>query len=168
MSSDILQKAEQFQNFSIKKCNAHFLAAETYKRRNLQLGIPVTVLTAVVATSVFGTLSQSEKIVWLVIATGTVSVLASILSALQTFLRFSETAQEHHSAAIGYEGMRRRLDIFILSQRENEQRGDGISELQEISSELDRIAGTAPTIPDKIYDAVDWRPASQRTHPPSD
>ena len=70
---------------------------------------------AVVATSIFGLLSKKDKIVWLVIATGAISVLASILSALQTFLKFSETAQEHHSAAVAYEGMRRRLDIFILS-----------------------------------------------------
>ena len=93
MSPDIVQKVEQFQNFSIKKCNAHYLDAETYKRRNLKLGVTVTILMAVVVTSIFGTLSQNDKIVWLVIATGTISVLASILSALQTFLKFSETAQ---------------------------------------------------------------------------
>lgn len=165
MTLNTLEKAEQFQNFSIKKCNAHYKAAENNKRRNLQLGIPVTVLTATVATSVFGTLSQNEKIVWLIFLTGVLAVLASVLSALQTFLKFPETAREHHSAAVAYEGIRRKLDIFLLKYANDTDGSGGISELNNISLELDHIAKTAPTLPDAVYDSVKWRPASQRSFP---
>src|SRR4051812_10567533 len=128
MLTDIVEKAEQFQNYSIKKCNAHYLAAEINGRKNRWLGIPVTALTAVVATSIFGTLSQKETIIWLSILTGGLSVVAAILSSLQTFLRYSEIAQDHRIAAVAYESMRRSLDLFLLKYRLSDDRQAALDE----------------------------------------
>jgi hypothetical protein len=164
MLHDVVEKAEQFQNFSIKKCNAHYLAAEVNGRKNLRLGIPVTVLTAAVATSIFGTLAQEQRTVWVAILTGALSVLATILSALQTFLRYSELSQTHRIAAVAYEGVRRKLDLFILKYKALDDRQAALEELSQISAELDGVADKAPTLPDAIYDAVKWRPASHRSY----
>jgi len=163
MAEDILEKAKQFQNFCIKKCNAHYLAAETSARRNQWFGIPTAILTAIVATSIFGTLSQKETIVWLSILTGGLSVLAAVLSSLQTFLRFSEIAQEHRVAAVGFESMRRKIDLFLLKYRGSDDRLAALDRLEKLSSDIDAISQSCPTLPDAIYDAVKWRPASVRT-----
>lgn len=164
---DILSKAEQFQNLSIKKTNAHYLAAEIYSRRHLTLGIPVTISTSIVATSIFATLTQQTQIFWLSLGTGALSICAAVLSGLQTFLRYSDLAGEHRSAAVSYESLRRTLDLFILEFRDNKKRDDALKRLTEIAARLDSIAEAAPTLPDSIYDAVKWRPASVRTYPPT-
>jgi len=164
---DILWKAEQFQNLSIKKTNAHYAAAELYSARNLKLGIPVTVATSIVATSIFATLSTSTndpKNVWVSVITGTLSIGAAILSGLQTFLRYSEVSAEHRRAAVGYESLRRALDLFILQYKNGEDRTSALNGLQELAAKLDAIAEAAPTLPDYIYDSLKWRPASEKTY----
>ena len=162
MLEDVLEKAEQFQNFCIKKCNAHYLAAEINGKRNRFFGIPVAAITAVVATSIFGTLSQKETVVWLSIITGGLSILAAILSSLQTFLRYSEVAQEHRTAAVGFESMRRKLDLFLLKYRGSDDRQAALDRLEKLSADIDAISQNSPTLPDAVYDAVKWRPASVR------
>ena len=162
---DIIEKAEQFQNLCIKKTNAHYLAAEIFSGRNLRLGIPVTIATSVVATSIFATLTQQTQILWLSIVTGVVSVGASILSGLQTFLRYSDLAGEHRRAAVAYESVRRAFDLFALEFRHSTDRVAALKRLGEISSRIDSIVDAAPTLPDHIYDSVKWRPAAIRTFP---
>jgi hypothetical protein len=160
---DILSKAEQFQNLSIKKAIAHYAAAELYSRRHLRLGVPVTIATSMVATSIFATLSQDAQIRWLSVATGVLSIGAAVLSGLQTFLRYSDLSGEHRRAAVAYESVRRALDLFNLGYKQSDDRVAALKRLGKISSKLDAIAEAAPTLPDKIYDAVKWRPASERT-----
>jgi hypothetical protein len=135
-------------------CNAHYFAAERNSRKNQWLGIPVTALTALVATSIFGTLSQKETILWLSILTGGFSVAAVILSSLQTFLRYSEIAQEHRSAAVAYESMRRNFDLFLLKYRSSDNREAALADLQKLSGNLDSISEKAPTVSDAVYDAA--------------
>jgi hypothetical protein len=161
---DILTKAEQFQNLSIKKTNAHYAAAEIFARRHLKLGIPVTVATSVVATSIFATLTQDTKTLWVSLVTGTLSIGAAILSGLQTFLRYSDLSEQHRRAAVAYESIRRSLDLFTLEYKHSDERSAALKRLAEIATKIDLTADAAPTLPDYIYDSVKWRPASHRTY----
>jgi hypothetical protein len=161
---DILTKAEQFQNLSIKKTNAHYAAAEIFAGRDLKLGIPVTVATSIVATSIFATLTQDTKTLWISLVTGTLSIGAAILSGLQTFLRYSDLSARHRRAAVAYESIRRSLDLFNLEYKQSDDRSAALKRLAEIATKLDLTADAAPTLPDSIYDSVKWRPASHRTY----
>jgi Protein of unknown function (DUF4231) len=123
---------------------AHYDAAEQLHRRNYQLGVPVVVLSAIVATSVFATISQDPGI-WSHIAVGIVSIAVAVLSALQTFFRFAERAEQHRAAAIRYGIINReleRLRTFAPSNQEGAQ-----SVVMQIEQKLNDLAEHTPAIP---------------------
>jgi hypothetical protein len=96
--------------------HGHRLMADRLRRRYLLLGIPVVVLTTLIGTSAFASISkaQGNSIQGLeidpdivLLAVGTISVLAAVLSSLQTFLRHATRAEGHRIAALRYETLRR-------------------------------------------------------------
>jgi amino acid transporter len=113
---EIIEKAYQyFHTYSIIG-RAHYIAWEKAARRNKWLGIPVVITTTIVGTAIFGTLQESPGVAWKITA-GLLSLLAAVLSALQTTLKYSELAEKHKTAGAKYAAMRRRLDIFVLKHR---------------------------------------------------
>src|SRR3712207_131552 len=75
----------------------HFKAAARCESRNVNLGVPVTILSAVTGTTIFASLAISPT-VWAKILVGLLSLTAAVLASLQTFLRYDERAQEHKEA----------------------------------------------------------------------
>jgi hypothetical protein len=149
VSDDVIETATRYAASCTNKSRCHFLAAERNKAKNLWLGIPTTIITTLVATSVFGTLAQKGEYFWLSVITGACSILAAVLSGLQTFLRFSESSQEHKSAAIAYQ--------FLLSYADGTHRDASLAELKTLVQELNEIDKLAPTIPDSVFDEVERR-----------
>ena len=150
---DIIEKAYQyFRNYSIIG-RAHYIAWEKAARRNNWLGIPVVITTTIVGTAIFGTLQESPGIAWKITA-GLLSLLAAVLSALQTTLKYSELAEKHKAAGAKYAALRRRLDIFLLKHRgeSEDSRRIALEEFEEIATELAKLADESPSIPDKVYD----------------
>jgi len=150
---DIIEKAHQyFRNYSIIG-RAHYIAWEKAARKNKWLGIPVVITTTIVGTAIFGTLQGSPGVAWKITA-GLLSLLAAVLSALQTTLKYSELAEKHKTAGARYAAMRRRLDIFVLKHRgdSEENRKFALQEFEEIATEFAKLAQESPSIPDKVYD----------------
>ncbi len=59
---------------------------------------------------------------------------------MQTSLKYSELSEKHKVAGAKYASMRRRLDVFILTYR-NESNGDrekALKEFEEIAPSLER------------------------------
>src|SRR5438552_12181815 len=71
---------------------AHYEAAKALDSANYRLGIPVTVLSTLVGTTIYATLRKQVDIPVQVVV-GSISVLAAILAGVQTFLRFGERAE---------------------------------------------------------------------------
>ena len=158
--NDLLQTAEDYRFYAQKKSNAHYRMAESAAASGRRFGIPVTIATTIVGTSIFATFSSPHQNVILVITTGLLSLGAAVLSALQTFFNFSETAAQHKAAAAAYEEVRHELDAFLLDNAECESiehKKTAIEELRKISLHLDEIAKRVPTTPDKVYDSVQTR-----------
>jgi hypothetical protein len=156
---DVLFRAEQYQNLSIKKAQAHYNAADMFARRNVMLGAPVTVATSVVATSIFATLGQEKSNIAIMAITGSLSSAAAVLSGLQTFLRYSDQASAHRRPGVSYESVRRALDLFALEYRPSTDRAAALKALGDVAVKLDVIAEAEPTVPQYIYDRVKWTPA---------
>ncbi|SRR6266849_5606183 len=151
---DVIRKAQDYSKYSQKISNAHYAMAENAKGYNKRLGIPATVVTLIVGTSIFATIS-SERILWLQIATGLLSVGAAVLSGLQTFFKYSDVEAQHKEAAARYEAAWHKLDHFILKYSSGEsQRSVAVDALLKIAEELDGISKASPTIPDSVYDSV--------------
>src|SRR5919197_2648456 len=95
---------------------AHYKLASGLRRKNLMLGIPVVICSSVVGTSLFATLTDPKAAIppTFKIAIGSISLVAAILAALQTFLRFGERAEKHVVAADWYAAVRRDIDQLLV------------------------------------------------------
>ena len=90
---------------------SHHAASELYSACHLFIGIPAAIFSAIVGTTIFSALSSSTEIdIWLKFLVGFISIVAAILTACQTFLRFSERADAHKSAAFQFAQLRRRIE----------------------------------------------------------
>ena len=153
----ILEQAESYRRYAQRKSNAHYLLAERNKNKHTLLGMFVTLFSTIVSTAIFATISKQQTTDRIQIVTGFLSVSAAVLSAFQTFFHFSEMSQQHKNAATSYEAIRHRLDIFLLTNSDlsnSDIKQTSLNDIIEIAAQLNKIAETAPTIPDKIWDTI--------------
>lgn len=159
----ILDNADSYRRYVQRKSNAHYLLADNNKVYHKWLGILATLSSSVVgSTIVAGIIKQANTTV--VDKNGTVqiiallvSVAAIVLSALQTFFKFSDISQQHKQAAASYESLRHKLDIYLLTYEANpapEAIANALEEFKKISDEIDKVAASAPTVPNKVWDKI--------------
>jgi hypothetical protein len=131
---------------------AHYIAAVSASRMNKLFGIPVIVITAVVGTTIFGTLEQNPNH-WLRIAAGLFSLAGTILASLQTTLGFAQTAEKHKSAGEAYRSIQRKFEMFELKFRPSipATRDQAVGELEQLVNILDELPKSFPTLPDCFY-----------------
>ena len=146
--------------------HGHRLMADRLRRRYFLLGIPVVVFTTLVGTSAFASLSGASNssittrnadsdVVLLIV--GGISVLAAVLSSLQTFLRYATRAEGHRIAALRYETLRREMaETLALSP---EFRGQPDRDLDNARNRMDRYAKESPTIGERM-----WQSLGQKFH----
>ena len=131
----------------------HYKSAEIAAKRHKAIGIPSVAISAVVATSIFSTLSENVHVGWR-IATGVVALAAAILAALQAFLNFGDQAEKHKAAGARYGGVRRRIDLFIVefSEATDADREKALAQLKSLAEELGQLASDSPTLSGALYD----------------
>jgi len=141
--------------------HGHRLMADRMRRRHLLLGIPVVIFTTLVGTSAFAAISKAQgdsiqhvgfdpdKVLFLV---GTISVLAAILSSLQTFLRYATRAEGHRIAALRYETLRRDMATTLALPRD--ARGAPDRSLDSVRNRMDRYAKESPTIGEREWEKI--------------
>ena len=127
----------------------HYECGAYFSRMNYWLGIPTIAFTTIVGTAVFATLEKSSD-GELKIAIGLISILASLLAALQTFLGFSERAVEHKRTAAGYSVVRRELEYLKTFHGDNEQ--ELAQRLKKVQQDMDHLAELSPGVPRRIWD----------------
>ena len=131
----------------------NFIAAARYERRNKLLGLPTIILSTVVGTAIFASVGEGTMAKpWVKIVTGLLSVAAAVLSSLQTFLSYAESAQKHKAAGQKYGVLRREIEAAL----------ELASDTQPIPPELyksvrtawDAVDLEAPPLPQDIYDRL--------------
>ena len=95
-----------------KSEKSHYRSATSCRIFNYSLGIPLVIITVIVASDIFGLLEkaaqmqypwQADKNMELEASiVAILSVMAPVLAALQTFLRFPERAEQHRNAAVKF------------------------------------------------------------------
>jgi hypothetical protein len=139
----------------------HRLMADRLRRRHLLIGIPVVVLTTLVGTSAFASLNsaQSDSITTrgvdsdvALLLVGTISVIAAVLSSLQTFLRYATRAEAHRIAALRYETLRREMAKELTIPRE--ARGDPDRDLDSARQRMDRYSKESPNIGERQWNKL--------------
>ena len=126
----------------------HSRAAAWCTRMGRILGIPVVVFAVVVGTTIFATLTESPN-VSLRVAAGLLSMLAAVLSGVQTFLDYSGRAQQHHQAAVGYSRLRKEVEEFLSF---DSQPDDQKQFMQETRAKWDALKESSLDVSQAIYD----------------
>jgi Protein of unknown function (DUF4231) len=124
---------------------SHYAAEQRYERLHYLLGIPAAILAAIVGTAVFTSLTTSLD-PRIKIAVGLTSVIAAVLSGLQTFLRYSERAERHRVTATKYSAARRKIEqVLIYPDRVT------YDVVNEIRTLIDTLAGDAPNLSLRLW-----------------
>lgn len=127
---------------------AHYEAAKALDSANFRLGIPVTVLSMLVGTTIYATL-QKQVDIRVQVMVGAISVLAAILAGVQTFLRFGERAEKHRSTAASYGEVRRSIEVTTtLPFQLRPPVGEYLSQTEK---KLNDLARAAPNVSDQIF-----------------
>ena len=132
--------------------SAHYLLASRMRRRNLGVGVPAVIFSAVVGTSLFATLSDANLARPLRVVIGVISVMAAVLAALQPFFGFSQRAERHVIAADWYSAVRRQLEELIALP--SGERGPPKECLDGIRKEMSKIGQQAPEIGEHLWSKV--------------
>ena len=121
---------------------AHRTCTKFYYKLNLILGIASTILSTIVGTSVFVSLSNNPSS-YMQILVGLLSLLAAVISGLMTFLKLSESAIKHENSSAKYSSTCRQIEYSLTSQNS--------INLDEIKSRLDELAADCPSIPEFLW-----------------
>lgn len=128
----------------------HYEAAQLFTQRHYWIGVPALVLSTAVGTTVFAALRKdaSLPIEW-VYLTGIASMLAAILTALQTFLGYNQRAEKHKSAGAAYAALIREI------HQQKAFPSSGNKELQafvaNIRVRFDALSKESPSLPPQIW-----------------
>jgi hypothetical protein len=146
-----LQKMKTLQDwhFAVRVAHkAHIKSAARADGLNKALGVPATVLAAVVGTAVFVSLAK-EAGATSKIFVGLLSVAAAVLASLQTHLHFSENAELHRKAAGRYGVVRRELETLLATYTDSNPCDCDV--LEPISLKWAELEASAPSLSQRLY-----------------
>ncbi|MET7731175.1 SLATT domain-containing protein [Streptomyces sp. NPDC005402] len=111
------------------------------------LAVGSLVISAVVGTAIFSTLSASPALGWKIVV-GLLSIIAAVLSALQAGLKYPERADRHRQAALDIGNLRHKMEITLT-------KGDPRDDMPGLAEEWDSLQKNVPTVPRRLYARVE-------------
>jgi hypothetical protein len=131
---------------------AHYECARHFERLHLWLGLPAVALSTLVGTTIFASLSKTTDIA-LQIGVGLLSVVAAVLTGLQTFLRYSELAEKHRLAGARFANLKHRIELLSTFPPANE--GELNGSLQAIEEVWSKLREESPMLPGRIWRRIE-------------
>ncbi|MCI0512804.1 SLATT domain-containing protein [candidate division KSB1 bacterium] len=166
---DILAKATEYRNLTVLRAIAHEKSAAWHRRRGALLGVMATILSGMVGTTIFATITSQlgldgkgsislpqggwALVIYLVV--GFLLILSPVLSGVQTYLNHPDQAAKHKFSWIGYYHLQQQLDIFLLRYTDGNtattNREGALQELEDISKEIETICENSITLTKLAY-----------------
>lgn len=112
------------------------------------LGWPLVVFSAVAGTSAVSSMNDSG-VGWQRILAVSLSMLVTVLASLQTFLRYSEQAQQHKAAAVEFGKLRRELEQMLALLPAGT--APDKAQMDAVRVKWGDLSSHAPSIPNRIY-----------------
>jgi len=130
--------------------HAYYAKSERLRAWNYLLGIPVVIVTAVVGTAVFASLSKSSSIdfhakLWI----GGITMLAAVLAGIQTFTKLGEAAQINGAAGDWYASIRR--DIEQALSLPPEFRDPAKDVVDSVRKEMNKASQKSPELGERWW-----------------
>ena len=138
LQDELRREAFRVEEDSIHSGKAHYEAATRWRRVNLSLGIPATVVAAAAGVSAF----KDAPLVGAFLA-----FTAAALSALLTFLNPDARASAHAAAGAAYIALRNQARIFANIDLRAQDHADSRAFLAELASKRDELNASSPAVP---------------------
>ncbi len=133
----------------------HDLAARRCDQQRYLLGIPATIISAIVGTSVFAAIQQTSSSAFTQFLIGSLAIIAAILAGLQSFLDLGARAERHRIAGVKYKAVIRRLEQLGIGTITS--MGLDAPVLTEVRQSLDALEEEMPVVSPGIYDLVETK-----------
>ena len=144
---------EEWRRSLIILHRAHWEAAGQFEDRNFWLGLTAAGMSAIAGTTVFATLEQDSPSVFVRVAVGVFSVIATLLAAIQAFLRSSAIAERHKAAGVKFGQLRRELDQTRLVGLPTDAAAREAA-LKDFRKRWDEAESNVPPVPSAIFKHV--------------
>ena len=118
------------------------------------LGISVVVLSAVTGTAIFASIGQSPTN-WAKVTVGAASVLAIVLSSVQTYMNYPRRAAAADRSRVGYQ----ELYDDLRHLKEDYETGDRVDSkrLTLLERKMRTLTEDSPTLSDRVWDRAQRR-----------
>ena len=129
-----------------------YMAGRGYAHRHKWLGIPAVLMGAIVGSTIFVALSK-ETDIEIKLITGALSVLATLLTALQTFLKDYESSEKYRMAGAKMAHIKHTLELLqVLPPKTDDELR---SKMFEIETEWDKVRAESPNLPPRLWKKVE-------------
>ena len=130
----------------------HDKSFQKFNKLNMQLALPVIVISTVTGTANFaqGSFPDSWKD-YVPLVIGFFNLAAGLITTVSQFLRVSELLEGHRAASIAYSKFSRNISVE-LSLPVKERTMDGTTFINNCRTELDRLIEQSPNIPEDIIE----------------
>ncbi|MCK8520641.1 SLATT domain-containing protein [Aquimarina sp. D1M17] len=115
----------------------HLSMAESTRRKHRNIGILSAVLSAIVGSSIFASLGQDNTDRTLVVLTGLISLIATILTSVLAFLKLPEIANQYHNSGNDYAAIRKELEFLLLFKTDDNKQVE--NEIKRLKIKWDDI-----------------------------
>ena len=144
--SALSREAERLEEDATYSSKGHFNAEDTWVKRNYLLGVPATALSAIAGASLIK--SHPD---WATALT----LLASLLTGLMTFLKPNERAALHRAAAGQFLALRNQARFFReIDLLHRDRLSDLPDKLRTLSAARDELNQKSPSIPRRAFAAA--------------
>jgi len=133
---------------------AHYQVAGRMRIWHRLVGLPTVILTTVIGTSIFATLSENTVKIgfWPRFIVGAVAIGAAVFSGIQTFFGFAQRADLHVLAADWYASIRRNIEQIKGTPREFRQPPN--ETLTTIRKEMNQVGSQFPEIGQRTWKKI--------------
>jgi len=123
---------------------AQYVKASHLEKLHYRLGVPATIFAAVAGTTAFTNLTKDTFSFKAQIIVVTVSVIAAVLTAVQTFVNYGQRAEKSRAVSNQFGGVRKEIDVLENFPPSSDQEMQ--AKLLALNKEITDISKDAPII----------------------
>ena len=128
----------------------HDMSHLKYEFKNLQLTLPVIIMSTITGTANFALSSFSEP--WksrIPVIIGSINILSGMITTITQYLRVNEKSEGHRVAALAYGKLLRQVSSELALPR-NERSTTGLILFKQCRGEMDRLEEQSPEIDEEV------------------
>lgn len=139
---EIIKEAKRIEESTLYSSKGHFVAAQFWTYFHFFVGIPMVLCAAGAGASALSKFDKSGVLI------GILSIVATAIAALITFLNPNEKANVHLNSGNNYDSLQNRIRIFWSIDCWREESEQVLTEkLKYFSEQKDKLNQSSPQIP---------------------